>query len=515
MKRHLYFLVLVFFTGCNLFESSSGEKNEKPQEDIRSQISINLNDSSDGSTYVENHFDPDNTGFLVYDLDEKKVLLTHNGEKAFIPASTEKLMTVFNAFDILGDFHHFSTYVYYQGEIKAGVLDGDLYLKGGGDPYLTVSDLIEIIQEIKAKGISKVNGGFYFDQSALAHTDILDRTMDLDESYNCGISALSLDYNTINAHWHTNKGAENPTIVLTPDLPIFATGIEKKEEKKEQTKEKEEKKETTLFFHEYRRNASMWKLSPEAKSRGDHKIPVRRTALYTSSFFRKLASIQGVTLPRPQEQKVPRKARLLLNYRGASISEIADITLTYSVNMMAELLFLSSAKELNPEAIKYSSASKTMEEHIKAHYPKVNWDNFRIYNGSGLSSRNRITPEQMTAFLVWADATKFNDKKITYFLQPSGWEWSLRNRFYEPDDAFHIYAKTGTINYAVALAGYLYTASGKRVAFCFFNDNKYLRSQYEKSPDRMTQKEQKAASRWNYAHRNEMDRIIDRWIREI
>lgn len=511
-KHIVILLLLLLFSACNFFKSSPEKNGDDQKTDIRKKVRITLSESSPGHEYIERSRDSDIIGYIVYDLAAGKVLCSHNPHETFIPASTEKLMTILNSFKILGVDHRFSTYVYYDGKIEGNELNGNLYLKGGGDPYLKVADLTQIIGEIKSRGIQKVNGSFFFDQSFLPATEVLDRTMNLDEGYNCGISALSLDQNTITAHWHTPRGDKNPKITLTPDLPVIAAGI--RDGRSEKHRKKEER-DTNLFFHEYVKNESMWELSPEARPYGRHKIPVRRAALYTASFFQKLAAIQGLKLPAPEEGRVPSKGKLLIDYKGSRITDVADTTLTFSVNMMAELLFLCSARKINPEAVSYRSAAETMEKYTMESFPLIHWDGFNLSNGSGLSSRDRITPEQMMAYLIWADKIRIRGKKFMYYLGPSGWGWSLRNRFIDPKYAFHIFAKTGTISYSVALSGYLYSASGKKLAFCFFCSDKKLRREYEDDPDRMRRKVQKAAQHWNNVHQSEMDHIIERWIDTI
>ncbi len=97
-------------------------------------------------------------------------------------------------------------------------------------------------------------------------------------------------------------------------------------------------------------------------------------------------------------------------------------------------------------------------------------------------------------------------------MQPSGWNYSLRNRFYRSYGAFRVYAKTGTINYAVGLTGVIHTHSGRHLLFVFFNSNNYLRYLHEQNPDRYGDKAVNQARRWIYSYRNAMDRIIDEWV---
>ena len=80
------------------------------------------------------------------------------GDVRVRPASVMKLLTGAAALEKLGTDYTFKTELYTDGSIKDGVLHGDLYLRGQGDPTLTKSDLDHFAVELKGKGIHTVNG---------------------------------------------------------------------------------------------------------------------------------------------------------------------------------------------------------------------------------------------------------------------------------------------------------------------------------------------------------------------
>ena len=75
-------------------------------------------------------------GFCLYDVESGKKLLSRNDKMSLLPASTMKTVTSSAALGILGEDFRFETHLEYDGEIVDGVLKGNLYIKGGGDPTL-------------------------------------------------------------------------------------------------------------------------------------------------------------------------------------------------------------------------------------------------------------------------------------------------------------------------------------------------------------------------------------------
>ncbi|MBN2435681.1 MAG: D-alanyl-D-alanine carboxypeptidase [Spirochaetes bacterium] len=98
---------------------------------------------------------------------------------------------------------------------------------------------------------------------------------------------------------------------------------------------------------------------------------------------------------------------------------------------------------------------------------------------------------------------------------PSGWGWSLKRRFNNPDNEFTLYAKTGTIHYANALAGIFYTKSGKRLLFVFLNSDNYRRKVFDNDAEKRGEKAQKEAKKWHKSYLGAMDATIDNWIRTL
>ncbi|OHD64759.1 MAG: D-alanyl-D-alanine carboxypeptidase/D-alanyl-D-alanine-endopeptidase [Spirochaetes bacterium RBG_13_51_14] len=447
---------------------------------------------------------PDNIGFILYDLERKSVVKIHNRSRAFIPASTTKVFTTVAAMNVLGPDYRFGTRISYRGSISGGTLKGDLYLKGTGDPLLTVADLMDMSDAMKKKGIASVSGRFYYDESDLASTVSIDGDMEPDVSFNPGVSALSLDYNSISAEWKRDRERGAMDIFLTPSLPINHAGLSA-----------EKLRENITFAYQNRSGTESWFLSPDKDTDGIERLPVKKPALYTAYMFSTICGMRGIRLPRPEPGTEPGCARTIAYHESSELTDIADLTLTFSINLAAELMMLTTAKKITGEKMNLADSAKTISAYFSDRLESVSWRYFRIINGSGLTAKNRITPEQMVAVLAYADAQNYSGRKYRSCLPASGWEWSLMNRLNDPETAFHVWAKTGSINYALALAGYLYTKSSRSMAFAIFVNDIAKRERYDADPDRRSSASARRVNTWLKNSKTVMDHIVTGWITEL
>jgi D-alanyl-D-alanine carboxypeptidase/D-alanyl-D-alanine-endopeptidase (penicillin-binding protein 4) len=105
------------------------------------------------------------SGAWVYDIDSNERLLDWNGAVKRAPASVEKLLTTAATLDRSGPEARLETTVLATGDLTDGVLDGDLYLRGAGDPSFAGRPLAKLAQVVKAAGVERVSGRVYGDES--------------------------------------------------------------------------------------------------------------------------------------------------------------------------------------------------------------------------------------------------------------------------------------------------------------------------------------------------------------
>jgi len=126
-------------------------------------------------------------------------LISINAQRAMNPASTMKLLTTYAALDMLGPAYTWKTEAYIDGELKDGVLNGDLILKGYGDPKFTIEQFWLWLSELRARGLHEIHGDLVLDRSYFdlpAH-DPARFDDDPARAYNVGADALLINFNTL------------------------------------------------------------------------------------------------------------------------------------------------------------------------------------------------------------------------------------------------------------------------------------------------------------------------------
>jgi D-alanyl-D-alanine carboxypeptidase/D-alanyl-D-alanine-endopeptidase (penicillin-binding protein 4) len=104
----------------------------------------------------------------VREVDRDEPLVSYNSTVARNPASTMKVLTTYAALELLGPAYTWSTRAYATGPVRNGVLEGDLVLVGGGDPYLTTERWWAFVNGIRQTGIAKIRGNVVIDDSLFA-----------------------------------------------------------------------------------------------------------------------------------------------------------------------------------------------------------------------------------------------------------------------------------------------------------------------------------------------------------
>ena len=171
------------------------------------------------------------TGVYVKNMQTGEVIADWHSDQLLTPASTQKLLTSATALELLGSSFRFSTYVETDGEVREGVLHGNLYIRGTGDPTLgsqKVGDqmfLYKWVQALRRAGISRIEGSVvadasFFDGDALNPQWLWE---DIGNYYAPGIYALPYLDNTLNIQLRSAAVGSVAEVVKT--LP-YIEGLE-------------------------------------------------------------------------------------------------------------------------------------------------------------------------------------------------------------------------------------------------------------------------------------------------
>ena len=142
---------------------------------------------------------PSAVGVYVHEVGAARPLLEHNADRPMNPASTMKLLTTLAGLELLGPNFTWRTEAWLDGTLTGDVLQGNLVLKGYGDPKLTLEDLWLFLRELRARGLREIRGDLVLDRTFFAVEPIDPAQFDNDPTrpYNVGPDALLVNYKSV------------------------------------------------------------------------------------------------------------------------------------------------------------------------------------------------------------------------------------------------------------------------------------------------------------------------------
>lgn len=400
----------------------------------------------------------EHVALVIQPLDSPTPLVSHGAERPFNPASVMKLLTTLAALDTLGPAHTFKTRVLYTGVVKGDTLQGELILKGGGDPSLTLERFWRLLREVRARGIRHIAGDVLIDQSCydLAPEDPGAFDQAPLRPYNALPAALLVDFNTLSLRLAPENGALRLTLD-PPGLPVRG-----------QVRLTEQACNGWQAGLDYRLADGALVVGgnyPAACGVRSLRLSLLPPDLAVAAAFRTLWSELGGSLAGEIiAAHTPPEARVLLEFESLPLARIvADIN-EYSNNVMTRMLFLDlgALREGPPATLaKGEAALRAWLDAVGLSMPEL-----VIENGAGLSRIERISAASLARLLRYAASRPiFHD--FVASLPTLGQEGTLRQRSASSPMAGRAWLKTGTLNGVRNLAGYVMDAQGRLYLFVF------------------------------------------------
>ncbi len=417
-------------------------------------------------------------GISVRSVATGKALFRLNEGKLFIPASTMKLFTTAVALVRLGPDFTYVTDLYAGGPVENGVLQGDLYLKGSGDPTISerfqdsaTSVFEEWADNMKRQGIREVRGGLVGDAGLFDGPD-LGRGWAWDDElagYSARIGAVSFNDNCIGVTVSPGKRpGEAAVIDVRPETAYvkIRNGVVTSGSG-----------ETTAVDARRSFGGASITLSGrinEAASPHRMRFAVGNPTLYSMTVLKEVLERKGITVrgdpaERGRDQGAPDYAsmRVLLSHRSAPLSRIVEETNKSSQNLCAELLFRTLGTLSGGRGTTESAVNVMLESLAAMGIPP---GSLAIYDGSGLSRLNLVTPGEVVQLLDYMVHHPYFD----YFsrsLPVAGVDGTLMRRMQNTPAEGKVWAKTGSLTHTVSLSGYLSDCEGRLLAFSLMGSN--------------------------------------------
>lgn len=415
--------------------------------------------------------DDSQTSVSVVALPAGEVIYAYNTLKPLLPASVMKIFTTAAALYYLGPEYRFKTEFLYQGEQKHDLIQGDLIIRGGGDPRLSTEHFWHIANQIKKSGINKITGNLvidthFFDQHHLAPGWYEEERTQ--RPYDAKLGPLSLNFNSIAIHIQPGSYVGDTLKAWLDPAPAYI-------HLHNDTGRTTRRGRTTVWAHrseEFLDQVEMWirgKLPISVKEKVIY-LNIDNPTRYAAETFRALLKKAGVSIN--GETKVVSKfinAKKLDEHLSPPLSLILKELNTFSNNFTAEQIVKTIAAERYGTPGSHAEGLRLIKEFLRIN--GVNMEGLILVDGSGLSRQNQVTTQSMTDLLTTMYSRFDIGPDFIAALRIMGTNGILSQRLANSPARGKIRAKTGTLKGVSTLAGYVASSKGKIFAYALFLTN--------------------------------------------
>jgi len=429
-------------------------------------------------------------GFVVADAKTGLILEAKNPVLPQPPASVTKAITSLYALDSLGSKFRFKTRLLATGPVSNGRLKGDLVLVGGGDPTLTTDDMAVMAAALKQAGVREITGKFRVNASALPLVKAIDSSQPDHVGYNPAVSALNLNFNRVHFEWKRSGNG-------------YDVAMDARTEKYRPTvrisKIRVVNRDLPIYTYKDSGGIDTWTVARRALGKGGSRwLPVRKPHLYAAEVFQTMARMQGVKLPRADVAKGAAKGTVLVEHKSDELQILLRDLLKYSNNMTAESIGMMASAARGGTGGSLKASAKKMTGWAAS---RTGTRKSSFVDHSGLGAGSRLTAGDMVAALV----KQGPNGSLAHLMKQIG----LRdaNGRVVKGHPIKVHAKTGTLNFVSALAGYVTAPDGTRLAFAMFMADENRRAGVAKTNREAPQ----GSKSWNKAAKRLQQALIERW----
>jgi serine-type D-Ala-D-Ala carboxypeptidase/endopeptidase (penicillin-binding protein 4) len=400
---------------------------------------------------------------VVQGVEARGPSLAWNPGRQMNPASAMKLFTTLAALELLGPAYRWKTEAYVDGELAGGVLKGDLFLKGYGDPKLDYESFWMLLRALRGKGVRAIEGDLVLDRSHFSATNGHPGDFDGEalRPYNVLPDALLVHYKSLRfvfvpqperAGVHVYAEPHPPGLVLENRLELSGG-----------------------MCHEGRAFRAIlqptFEPGPPPRVAFDGRYPIEcgekdlNVALLppdaqVAGIFRELwGEMGGAWRGEARAGEVPAGARLLHTHESRPLAEIVRDINKFSNNVMARQLFLTLATSAYDPPAQPHHAQQVLRHWLNL--KDIAAPELSIENGSGLSRTDRASAATLATLLLagWRSAAM---PEFVASLPLAALDGTMKKRLLDEPIAGQAHLKTGLLSNARAMAGYLLDARGRR-----------------------------------------------------
>jgi len=414
--------------------------------------------------------------------DTGEPIVDFNSEKSLAPASGLKVFTTSLALAVLGEDYRYETKLFYDGTLSDGILKGNIYIVGDGDPTLGSAqvkgsmNMEKLMQSwvtaIKGKGIKSVEGAIFADDLIFERNPIPDYWpyIDLGNYYGAGTSGLCINDNLYYLYFEPGMKVDDPAEVLRtepyiPDLHFINYM---------KTGKPGSGDNGYIYAAPGQYTATLRGTIPAGVDEFSIKGSMPDPTLFTAQELKRVIQNNGIRVSgeafKVDVKRVYDDQKLISTTYSPELKDIVYIVNKKSNNLYTEQLLRTTAFEKTPSSTTESGITFLLD-FMKTNNIPV--EGIELYDGCGLSRTNSITAKTMVKLLIHNTRQKyFNSFYVSLGVAGDPEDISAyKNYGVNTLIARNARIKSGLINGVRSHSGYIKTKSGRTVAFSFIANN--------------------------------------------
>lgn len=416
------------------------------------------------------------------------VLLDYNAQMSLPSASTLKLATTATALAVLGDTYTYRTTLEYDGTIQDSVLNGNLYIRGSGDPSLGSNRFAEFAdaptllrtwtEMVQSAGIRQIRGAVIGDATVIRSLPVPDTWVwgDMGNYYGAGVSGLNFNENLYRAVFKPAKTVGQPAPVLRtePATPFLRL------QNNVRTGPRGSGDEVIIYNAPFSTQVFLEGTVPMGVAEFGVKGSLPDPAFFTAFALHEQLAKAGISVNNAPQAMGPgrsletaitpggKRTQLHL-HTSVPLAELARLTNHQSINLYAEALLLLAGNTLAKAPVTTEQALQQLTRFWQN--KGVDVSGFRPKDGSGLSPVGALTAANLSGIL----AAMSKEKSFLPFydsIPVVGESGTVKSLGRGTAAAGNVRAKSGTIEGVRAYAGYATSTDGELLSFAVLV-NKY------------------------------------------
>jgi len=441
------------------------------------------NASNAAGKFAGETYEHSGISICVIDHETGKIQVSLNKDQAIMPASLVKLVTTATALELLGPDHRFKTKLEYSGELKDGILNGDIYIRGGGDPGLgsrhfnenQQNFLKEWINAISKAGIKVINGNIIADPCIFDDEPVSPYWLweDIANYYAAGIYGLGIFDNSFKLNLKSGKTGTRPEIEsIIPPLPGLSV--------ENRLLAASNNKDSAYFYGApYQWNRILLGTIPSDRATFSIRGDIPDPPFYFANLLKETLMGKGIdvkgkpftinTLPR--DYNIMKETTLLYTELSVPLWRIIDVINKKSDNLFAEYLLRHIALTCSKKPASAREGLRVINDFWK----KKGLDVSSIYmvDGCGLSPMDRISSDFLARLLDYMVSRSKYSELYEESLPLAGIQGSVSEFLKDTQLVGKVRLKSGTMQGVTCYAGY-YRKNGRLLVVVMMINHMYL-----------------------------------------